>query len=73
MGKNGYMTWDEIKEIDDSDIGYIGHHSHTHEYLIDMTEEDFTKDIETASKIFRKNWDMFLLFSHTRLVNIHYL
>ncbi len=54
VGKNGYMTWDEIKEIDDSDIGYIGHHSHTHEYLIDMTEEDFIKDIETASKIFKK-------------------
>ena len=48
------MTWDEIKEIDDSDIGYIGHHSHTHEYLIDMTEEDFIKDIEIASKIFKK-------------------
>ena len=54
VGRNGYMTWDEIKEIDDSDIGYIGHHSHTHEYLIDMTEEDFIKDIETASKIFKK-------------------
>ena len=47
------MTWDEIKEIDQSDIGHIGHHSHTHEYLIDMSDEDFIKDIETATKIFK--------------------
>ena len=53
VGKKGYMTWDEIKEIDDSDIGYIGHHSHTHEYLIDMTEKEFINDIETATKIFK--------------------
>ena len=54
VGKNGYMTWDEIKEIDESEIGYIGHHSHTHEYLIDMTEQEFINDIETATKIFNK-------------------
>ena len=54
VGKNGYMTWDEIKEIDDSGIGYIGHHSHTHEYLIDMEESEFIKDIETATKIFEE-------------------
>ena len=53
VGKKGYMTWDEIKEIDDSNIGYIGHHSHTHEYLIDMTEKEFINDIETATKIFK--------------------
>ena len=34
------MTWDEIKEIEKSKIGFIGHHSHTHEYLIDMTEKN---------------------------------
>ena len=54
VGKSGYMTWDEIKEINDSEIGYIGHHSHTHEYLIDMTDEDFVNDINTASKIFEE-------------------
>ncbi len=54
VGKTGYMTWDEIKEIDDSKLGYIGHHSHTHEYLIDMTEEEFINDIETSTKIFNK-------------------
>jgi len=53
VGKNGYMNWDEIREIDNSEIGHIGHHSHTHEYLIDMNEEEFIKDIETATKIFK--------------------
>ena len=53
VGRNGYMTWEQIKEIDNSKIGYIGHHSHTHEYLIDMKETDFIKDIETATKIFK--------------------
>ena len=48
------MNWDEIKEIESSGIGYIGHHSHTHEYLIDMNEEDFINDIETSTKIFRE-------------------
>ena len=52
VGKNGYMNWDEIREIDQSEFGHIGHHSHTHEYLINMTEEEFIKDIEIASKIF---------------------
>jgi len=32
----------------------IGHHSHTHEYLIDMTNEDFINDIEIASRIFKE-------------------
>ena len=54
VGKSGYMTWDEINEIDKSEIGNIGHHSHTHEYLIDMTEKEFINDIETASKIFKE-------------------
>ncbi|MDC0151127.1 polysaccharide deacetylase family protein [Candidatus Pelagibacter sp.] len=54
VGRNGYMTWDQIIEIENSKLGLIGHHSHTHEYLIDMTNEDFINDIEIASKIFKK-------------------
>ena len=54
VGKNGYMTWDEIKEVESYDFAYIGHHSHTHEYLIDMSNDDFIKDIELASKIFQE-------------------
>ena len=52
VGKNGYMTWEQIKEIEKYDFVTIGHHSHTHEYLIDKTDEEFIFDIEQASKIF---------------------
>ena len=53
VGKNGYMTWDQILEIENSELGTIGHHSHTHEYLIDFSNEDFIKDIEKANQIFK--------------------
>ena len=54
VGKYGYMNWDEIKEIEKSEIGFIGHHSHTHEYLIDMSRDEFINDIEIATKIFKE-------------------
>ena len=46
--------WDEIIEIDKSEFGYIGHHSHSHDYLIDKSEEEFINDIEIATKIFKE-------------------
>ena len=49
------MNWDEIREIEKSDIGFIGHHSHAPEYLIDMNESEFIDDIET-NKFSRKTW-----------------
>ena len=52
VGKNGYMTWDQIKEIEATDFGFIGHHSHTHEYLIDKSNEEFILDIKKANQIF---------------------
>ena len=54
VGQKGYMTWNEIKEIAKSEFGFIGHHSHTHEYLIDMTNSEFINDIETSTKIFKE-------------------
>ena len=55
VGKNGYMSWEQIKEIDKHNFTIIGHHSHTHDYLIDKTNKEFISDIETANKIFLKN------------------
>ena len=55
VGKNGYMTWDQIKEIEKYDFAVIGHHSHTHGYLIDKTKEEFILDIEIANNIFLNN------------------
>ena len=54
VGKNGYMTWDQIREVEKSEIGVIGHHSHTHEYLIDKKYNEFVLDIENANEIFKE-------------------
>ena len=54
IGKNGYMSWDQIKELEKENIAYIGNHSHTHDYLVDLKNSDFINDINTASKIFIK-------------------
>ena len=54
VGKKGYMTWEQIKEIESSSFGFIGNHSHTHEYLVKFSFEDFKKDIDISSKIFEK-------------------
>ena len=52
VGGKGYMTWEQIKEIDKEKFAFIGHHSHSHEYLIDKNDQEFIKDIETANKNF---------------------
>ncbi len=52
VGNNGYMNWDQINEIEKSGFGVIGHHSHSHDYLIDKSEEVFLKDIEKSNLIF---------------------
>ena len=54
VGKNGYMTWKQIKEIESSDLATIGNHSHTHEYLIDWEEKKVRDDLEKSIKIFVK-------------------
>ena len=54
VGKKGYMTWDQIKEVDSENFVLIGHHSHSHEYLVEESNKDFILDIEIANKIFQK-------------------
>ena len=53
-GKRGYMTWDQIREVESEDFVFIGHHSHTHNYLVDATNDQFILDIERANEIFLK-------------------
>jgi len=52
VGGEGYMNWDEIREIEAEEFTSIGHHSHTHGYLVDATNDQFIKDISKANKIF---------------------
>ena len=53
VGKNGYMTWKQIKEVEKEKFAYIGNHSHSHEYLLDLNFQDFKKDINKSIKIFK--------------------
>ena len=54
VGKRGYMSWSQIREVQSEDFAFIGHHSHTHDYLINETNDQFISDIEKANKIFLK-------------------
>ena len=39
-----YMSWDQIREIHKSNIGVIGGHSFSHEYLAFATEDEIIKE-----------------------------
>jgi len=54
IGKNGYMTWDQIREVQNSKLGIIGNHSHTHDYLVDLNNKKINYDIDQSIKIFKK-------------------
>tara|TARA_B100000787_G_scaffold98701_1_gene72785 strand:- start:2600 stop:3631 length:1032 start_codon:yes stop_codon:yes gene_type:complete len=54
IGRNGYMTWDQIKELEIENTAYIGNHSHAHDYLVNLKNEDFIIDIDTSSSIFKE-------------------
>ena len=53
IGKRGYMTWKQIKEIEKSNLVTIGNHSHSHEYLIDWNNDKIISDLKTSIKIFK--------------------
>ena len=55
IGKNGYMNWQQIKEIEKEPNVYIGNHSHSHDYLVNLKKEDFVDDINKANKILINN------------------
>ncbi|MDC0513687.1 polysaccharide deacetylase family protein [Pelagibacteraceae bacterium] len=55
VGSNGYMTWDQIKEISKEKFVHIGNHSYSHDYLVDKGEEEITNDINLAIADFKKN------------------
>jgi len=55
IGRNGYMTWDQIKELEKETTVYLGNHSHSHDHLVDLKNNEFINDIDTASKTFNEN------------------
>ena len=48
------MNWNQIKEIAKEDFVEIGNHSHTHEYLVDETDEIIEADIQKSINIFKE-------------------
>jgi peptidoglycan/xylan/chitin deacetylase (PgdA/CDA1 family) len=55
VGKFNYMNWDQIKELEKETFVYIGNHSHSHDYLVNLNKSDFLNDINKSIKIFKKN------------------
>ena len=45
----GYMTWDQIREMDKDPLVSIGHHGHSHNHLLRMAKEQVKQDLEAAS------------------------
>ena len=73
VGRSGYMTWNQIKEIEIESTVHIGNHSHRHGYLVDLQNEEFINDIDTSSSIFKKKLGYNPIFFLTPLVNIVHL
>ena len=55
VGNNGYMTWEQIREISKEKFVHIGNHSYSHDYLVDKTKKEITSDISLAIKSLKKN------------------
>ena len=54
IGSSGYMSWSQIKEISQFDFVHIGNHSHSHEYLVDKSDNEIEEDLKTSIKIFKE-------------------
>ncbi len=54
VGKKGYMSWDDIREIDKYNFVEIGNHSHTHDYLIDFKDQEIINDLKKSINIFEE-------------------
>jgi len=49
-----YMSWDQIREIHQSNLGIIGGHSFSHEYLAFATEDEVIKDINKSIEDYQR-------------------
>jgi poly-beta-1,6-N-acetyl-D-glucosamine N-deacetylase len=55
VGTRGYMDWNQIKEISKEEFAHIGNHSYSHEYLVDMKNQEIIDDINVAASDFKNN------------------
>ena len=68
VGKKGYMSWEQIREVNKNEFTEIGNHSHTHEYLIDFKDTDIEKDLKRSIEIFNK--ELIFLFYYMKIKNL---
>ena len=54
VGKKGYMTWEQIYEVEKETYAFIGNHSHSHEYLVEESFNIFKEDIDRSISIFEE-------------------
>ena len=54
VGKHGYMSWDEIRELEKEKFVYIGNHSHSHDYLVNFSKKEILEDFKKAKREFIK-------------------
>ena len=73
IGKYGYMTWDQIKEIEKEDFVFIGNHSHSHDYLVNYNFEKFKNDPEEIKDFYQfideLSIDAFILLNNSFVDN----
>ena len=55
VGTRGYMNWDQIKEIAKEQFVNIGNHGYSHEYLVDMKNDEIMNDINRAKADYKNN------------------
>lgn len=55
IGSNGYMSWEQIKEVSQEKFSHIGNHSYSHDYLVDKTDDEIIEDINLAKNDLKKN------------------
>ncbi|MEM3030627.1 MAG: polysaccharide deacetylase family protein [Candidatus Micrarchaeia archaeon] len=55
VGKKGYMTWEQIKEIGDSGLVEIGSHSVSHRNLANMDEKSIMEELRKSKEEIEKH------------------
>ena len=55
IGTSGYMNWDQIREVAKEKFTHIGNHSFSHDYLVDMQNQEIINDIKKATVNFKDN------------------
>jgi peptidoglycan/xylan/chitin deacetylase (PgdA/CDA1 family) len=49
-----YMSWEQIRELKASGLATIGHHSYSHDYIVNWDKEEIRKDLLRANADFQR-------------------